>query len=171
MKSLLLGCGNSREKRLGVAGSPEWGELVTLDLDASTGCDIVHDLDVLPYPLNDAEFDEIHAYEVLEHCGRQGDWRFFFAQFTELHRALKPGGRVFLTVPSPESPWLWGDPGHTRALPIGAFHFLAQKHYAQIGATPCTDYRLWWKGDLEIEAAQDSDGTLRVVLVKPKEAA
>ena len=29
-------------------------------------------------PFGDDAFDEIHAYEVLEHTGRQGDWRFFF---------------------------------------------------------------------------------------------
>lgn len=166
MKCLLIGCGNSRTKRMALDGSDVWGELVTLDIDPSTGCDIVHDLDVLPYPLADNDFDEIHCYEVLEHVGRQGDWRGFFAQFTELHRALKPGGHIFLSVPSPGSPWVWGDPGHTRALPEAAFHFLAQKHYAQVGKTSCTDYRPWWKGDLEIVGTQDENGSLCLALRK-----
>jgi SAM-dependent methyltransferase len=170
-RQLLLGCGNSREKRMGVDNDEGWGDLVTLDIDPSTGCDVVHDLDALPYPFRDAEFDEIYAFEVLEHCGRQGDWRFFFAQFSELHRVLKPGGYIFLSVPSMDSPWLWGDPGHTRALPVGAFNFLAQKHYAQVGTTSCTDYRPWWRGDLEIAGSQDGDGSLRIALVKPLETA
>lgn len=164
MRQLLLGCGNSRTKRMGEAS--EWGELVTLDIDPSTGCDIVHDLDVLPYPLADDEYDEIHCYEVLEHVGRQGDWRGFFAQFSELHRILKPGGVIFITVPSLTSMWLWGDPGHVRALPIGAFHFLAQRHYAQVGKTSCTDYRPWWKGDLEIIGQEEANETLSLALRK-----
>jgi hypothetical protein len=67
-RELLLGCGTNRDKK--VTGSwtePTWGELVTLDIDPETKPDIVHDLSVLPYPFRDDEFDEIHAYEVLEH--------------------------------------------------------------------------------------------------------
>lgn len=166
MRSLLAGCGNSRDKRLSLNGSAEWGELVTLDIDPACKPDVLHDLNRLPYPLADAEFDEVHLYEVLEHCGTQGDWRFFFDQFAEFNRILKEGGRVYLTVPAMASPWLWGDPGHTRALPEHAFHFLAQKHYAQVGATPCTDYRPWWKGNFEIEGVQSGADSLALVLIK-----
>lgn len=170
MRCLLIGCGNSRERRLGLNGEAEWGELVTLDSDPSCNPDVVHDLNQLPYPLPDGDFDEIHAYEVLEHVGTQGDWKFFFGQFSEFYRALKPGGRIYLTVPALDSPWLWGDPGHTRALPEAAFHFLSQKHYAQVGSTSCTDYRPWWRGNFEIEGVQRGDGSLAMALVK-REAA
>jgi len=165
-RQLLLGCGNSRVKHLGLEGDAEWGDLVTLDVDLSCKPDVVHDLNYFPYPFSDAEFDEIFAFEVLEHVGTQGDWRFFFRQFSELHRILKDGGRIFLTVPSMQSMWLWGDPGHTRALPEGAFHFLSQKHYAQVGSTSCTDYRSIWKGNLVIEGKQDTEASLALVLRK-----
>jgi len=165
-RHLLLGCGNSREKRMGVAGDDQWGDLVTLDIDPSTGCDVVHDLDALPYPFEDAEFDEIYAFEVLEHFGRQGDWRGFFGQFAELHRVLKPGGLVFITVPSMAGPWVWGDPGHTRALPLECFWFLSQNHYAQVGTTSCTDYRHVWRGDFRIMSNEDDNVSLRLVLQK-----
>jgi len=166
MKCLLAGCGNSREKRLGLNGNAQWGELVTLDVDMTCKPDVVHDLNYLPYPFADAEFDEVHLYEVLEHVGTQGDWRFFFRQFAEFHRILKDGGRVYITVPSMTSPWLWGDPGHTRALPEGAFYFLSQKHYEQVGTTACTDYRAIWKGNFEIEGKQETDYSLALVLRK-----
>lgn len=162
MKSLLIGCGNTRAKNLGEGG---WGELVTLDIDPSTGCDIVHDLEVLPYPMDDNDFDEIHAYEVLEHCGRQGDWRFYFGQFSEFHRILKPGGRLYGTCPSVKSPWLWGDPGHTRAITVECLNFLSQGMYEQVGKTACTDYRHVWKGDFEIEGLTD-DGTSLMFCLK-----
>jgi predicted SAM-dependent methyltransferase len=118
MSELLVGCGNAREKVITFADIPaEWTELITLDVDPATGCDIVHDLNVLPYPFQDNTFTEIHAYEVLEHTGRQGDWQFFFDQFYQFWRLLKPDGYLIGTVPMWDSPWAWGDPQHTRVIP------------------------------------------------------
>lgn len=165
MRSLLLGCGNSRVKHMASDGDMTWGDLTTLDIDPSTGCDVVHDLDVLPYPFPDDAFDEVHAYEVLEHCGKQGDWRFFFGQFSEIYRILKDGGFFFATVPSPSSPWTWGDPGHTRLIHPYALGYLDQGMYAQVGATPCTDYRPYWKGNFRVETSE-GDGSLAIALRK-----
>lgn len=167
MKQLLLGCGNSREKRMH-AGVPDWRDLVTVDIDPGCGADVLHDLNDMPYPFDDGAFDEIHAYEILEHTGMQGAWRFFFAQFSELHRMLCDGGYLFVTVPSLQSPWLWGDPGHTRALSLGTFLFLSQAHYAEVGKTMSTDYRHVWRGNLVIEAHHDDGSTLRLALRKVK---
>lgn len=112
--------------------------------------DVVHDLTVLPLPFEDDTFDEIHCYEVLEHTGQQGDWRFFFAQFSEFWRILKPDGVLLGTSPAPGSAWAWGDPGHTRVLSPEAFTFLVQRQYtAQVGVTPMTDYRFVYKADFE----------------------
>jgi len=97
---LLIGCGNNCDKKITFSEiSKEWKELVTLDIDEDTNPDVVHDLNAMPYPFEDNTFDEIHAYEVLEHCGKQGDWRFFFDQFSELWRILKTGGYYCATVP------------------------------------------------------------------------
>lgn len=100
-----------------------------LDIDPDCGADVVHDLNVLPYPFEDGEFDEIHAYNILEHCGSQGDVEFFFAQFNELGRILRPGGMLAGVVPGLESPWLWGDPGHTRAITLDMLQFLDRSFY------------------------------------------
>jgi hypothetical protein len=67
---LLIGCGNSRNNQVG-----EWTELVTIDHDPNCGADVVHDLEQYPWPFDDDTFDETHAYCVLEHLGRQGDYR------------------------------------------------------------------------------------------------
>jgi len=164
--SLLLGCGNRRDRRIGLPGDePEWGLLITLDIDPATGCDVQHDLNVLPYPFWSNQFDEIAAYEVLEHCGTQGDWRFFFGQFDELHRILKPGGMLFATVPSLASPWAWGDPGHTRVIPPAMLGFLDRSEYEkQVGHTPMTDYRAVYRGDFEIVASEDDGNGHRFAL-------
>lgn len=162
---LLVGCGHSRTKQIVIKDHPkEWTELVTLDVDPAVEPSVVHDLNDLPLPFDDDMFDEIHAYEVLEHCGRQGDYRFFFNQFYEFWRILKPGGLFVATVPMWDSPWAWGDPGHTRVIPKEALIFLNQEEYEQCGKTSMTDYRPFWKGDFEVVAAQDGDHKLGFVL-------
>lgn len=156
---LLIGAGNARDKRIIVEGRAEWSGLLTLDIDPNAGADVCHDLTVLPYPFDDDQFDEIHAYEVLEHTGQQGDWRFFFAQFSEFWRILKPGGYLIATSPAPGSAWAWGDPGHTRVMSKEALTFLYQPAYTdQIGKTPMTDYRHVYRADFE-PCALDIDAT------------
>lgn len=166
MAELLLGCGHRHEKQFGISGRESWNGLVRLDMNPDTGCDVVHDLDVLPYPFEDGQFDEIHAYEVLEHCGRQGDWRFFFAQFDELSRILKPGGYIFASTPAWDSPWAWGDPGHTRVIDIQQLGFLDRRIYESCKETPTTDYRSAYKSDFELAAYHRAGDVVRWVLRK-----
>ena len=110
-------------------------------------------------------FDEIHAYEVLEHVGAQGDYRSFFALFSELWRVLKPGGFLFATCPSWHSPWAWGDPSHTRVLTAGSLAFLSQAEYArQVGKTPMSDFRSIYKADFRAIIADESGDALLFVL-------
>ena len=80
---LLLGAGNTRQKLLGMPGHAHWSNLTTLDVDPDCKPDVLHDMDSKHMPFDDNSFDEIHAYEVLEHIGRQGDWRGFLAEFSE----------------------------------------------------------------------------------------
>ena len=150
MAELLIGCGHSRAKRLGVSGREGWTRLVTLDSNPECGADIVHDLDVLPYPFADDMFDEIHGYHVLEHCGRQGDWKFFFGQWSEFWRMVKPGGLFFGIVPHFSSPWAWGDPSHTRVITLESFTFLDQDSYADCGKNTMTDFRPYYKANWKL---------------------
>lgn len=170
-RELLLGCGNSREKRIKHNDvSKDWQNLTTLDIDPACKPDIVWDLNALPYPFEDAQFDEVHAYECLEHCGKQGDWRFFFAQFRELHRILKPGGLLCGTVPLWGSPWAWADPGHTRVLPKESFYLLHRPLYDnEVGKTSITDYRDVWPVSFDIVGFNEGEHQLGFVLSKPHE--
>lgn len=152
-RELLLGCGNNRSKKMCEVGkSKDWTNLTTLDIARGCQPDVVHDLEVFPYPFADNTFDEIHAYEVLEHTGSQGDWKFFFDQFAELHRILKPGGLLFATVPAWNSVWALGDPSHKRVLSNASLTFLSQAEYRkQVGSTSMTDFRFVWDKDFKAE--------------------
>jgi hypothetical protein len=97
-------------------------------------------------------------------CGRQGDWQFFFDQFYELWRILKPGGYLVATVPMWDSPWAWGDPGHTRVITKESLIFLDRREYVQIGKTSMTDYSKVWKGDFQGQASIEKDHTFGFIL-------
>lgn len=167
IKELLLGAGTRKEKSLTFdAISPVFQNVTTLDLMPENKPDVVHDLNVFPYPFADEEFDEVHAYEVLEHCGTQGDWKFFFRQFEELHRILKPGGYVCASCPSWDHEWAWADPGHTRIISAKSLLFLDQDFYAGVGKDARSDYRPWYKGDFKVLGTQQKDVNFFFVLQK-----
>ncbi len=147
-RELLLGCGNRSHKQIKFQFIPqEFQNLTRLDIDPDCKPDILHDLNVLPLPFEDNSFNEIHAPDILEHTGTQGDWRFFFAQFSEFWRILKPGGYLIGSCPKWDSPWLWSDPGHSRAISQHSLIFLDQSCYREIGKTPMTDYRHVYKAN------------------------
>jgi predicted SAM-dependent methyltransferase len=169
-KELLIGCGAQRKKVLFSKGNESWSNLVTLDIEAVHKPDVIHDLCVLPYPFESDEFDEIHAYDVLEHTGQQGDYKFFFAQFSEFWRILKPNGMLFAKCPSYKSSWAWGDPGHTRIIQSNTLVFLKQPEYTkQIGKSQMTDYRSIYKADFQEVYVKETDEDLFFVMkaIKP----
>ena len=166
MSELLIGSGNNLTKQLSLPGKKEWENLTTLDLDPDCQPDVIHDLADLPLPFPDESFDEIHAYEILEHVGQQGDWRLFFEQFTEFHRLLKPGGHFLATTPMWDCQWAWADPGHSRIIAPGTISFLEQKFYKDVGENPMTDYRHVYKVDFEIVHAAEAGERFAFVLKK-----
>ena len=151
MPSLLLGAGNSRAKKVALKSAPDWtGDLVTLDMNPDCGATVVWDLGRHPLPFPDETFDELAAYDVLEHIGRLGDWRGWFDEMAEYHRLLKPGGIFGIIVPIGTD--AFADPGHTRFFSGNWFLFLNQKFYQeQLDAgLPFTDYRWYWKLSFDV---------------------
>jgi len=56
MPTLNLGCGVKRRE-----------DAVNLDISREVGADVVHDLNVVPWPFPDGAFDNVYAFDVLEH--------------------------------------------------------------------------------------------------------
>jgi hypothetical protein len=122
------------------------------------------------YRLMEDSFHEVHAYEVLEHLGQQGDATSFFATFDDIWRVLVPEGWLCATVPSRYSQWLWGDPGHRRVIYPASLVFLNRPQYdKQLGRTASSDYRSMFVGDWDIVYSHDNEETHSFVLqaVKP----
>jgi SAM-dependent methyltransferase len=194
MTELLLGCGHARDKRLAPPnGKQAWSDLVTLDKYKSCDPDLLCDLDKLDWyvtPVNQAlqgtitdkvgyladqgpvhqltpnYFDEVHAYEVLEHLGSQGDATSFFAHFRNIHRILKPDGHLCATCPSRYSPWLWGDPSHRRAITQESLVFLSQEHITanRKAKTAMSDFTALWDLDFRIIRSSDNQRTHEFIL-------
>lgn len=166
-KELLLGCGSRTTKDLYLDGRKEFINVTRVDNNADHKPDMVLDISELPLPFADNEFDEIHAYEVLEHLADQGDYHHFFMEFSEYWRVLKPGGYFFASCPSWNSPWAWGDPSHKRIISKESLVFLSQAQYkAQVGVTKMSDFRYLYKADFQTIHAEDRDGTFFFILKK-----
>lgn len=97
MKWLNVGCGGY------IAG-----DAVNLDVAPLPGVDVVHDLDVTPWPFADGEFPEVRGVQVFEHV------RNPIGFMTEAHRILAPGGLLWLSVPHYQSENSFTDPTHVR---------------------------------------------------------
>jgi SAM-dependent methyltransferase len=105
-------------------GSVKTPGAIGLDISAETDADIVHDLDVFPYPIEDSSFDQILLQDVIEHV------REPIGVFEELHRIARPGARVQLRTPHFSSVLAYGDPTHRHYFSTIAIRSLAEPRFA-----------------------------------------
>lgn len=113
--------GRTRILNLG-SGPKKMTGAVNVDVVDSTRPESVHDLNVRPWPLDTAAFDEIHAYDVLEHV------HDVVAFMEEVHRVCAPEGVVHITVPHFSSGNAWRDPTHRRAFTHDTLLYFDSRH-------------------------------------------
>ncbi len=108
-KKLNVGCG--RDIKNG------W---INLDSANIPGVDVVHDIEKLPLPFQDGEFDEILCQDVLEHIE-------YIPVLKDLHRILRLGGKITIRVPHFTSKNNFIDPTHRRRFSINTFDFFVRE--------------------------------------------
>ncbi len=110
-KVLDLGCG--KKKRAGAIG---------VDYSDRHNADIIHNLNIFPYPLKDDEFDDIYLDNVIEHLDDP------MRVMEEVHRVCKPGGQVKVIVPYFRSLWAFIDPTHKHFFTVNSFAYYDPNH-------------------------------------------
>lgn len=106
-----LGCG--KKKRPGAIG---------VDYSDRHDADVIHNLNIFPYPFNDDEFDEIYLDNVLEHLDAP------MRVMEEVHRISKLGGEIKVIVPYFRSVWAFIDPTHKHFFTVDSFSFYDPNH-------------------------------------------
>lgn len=104
--TLHLGCGL---KRLPNA--------LNVDVVASVQPDVVHDLNLRPWPFPDGAFSEVVAYDVIEHLDD------VVGTMEEIHRVCAPGAMIKITVPHFSCANAFTDPTHKRFFSVQSFHY------------------------------------------------
>ncbi len=90
---------------------------ITVDINPASIADVIHDLNKLPYPFEDNEFDFVVAEHVIEHLGS------VIGIMEELHRITKPGGIIYVEVPHFSSANFFTDPTHTHSFTTRSFDY------------------------------------------------
>jgi len=99
------------------AGTKILSNYINHDIAPLDGIDVVHDLNIYPWPWADNSIDSILAIDLIEHLDN------FLSVMAEIHRILKPGGILTLKVPYWNSVYAHADPTHKRGFHEFTFHF------------------------------------------------
>jgi predicted SAM-dependent methyltransferase len=105
-----IACGANKKTEEGVV----W---TGIDIAPIEGVDIVHDLNVYPWPIEDNSVDEAWCSHYIEHTP---DLMKFM---NEVHRIMKPGAKVTFISPYYSSVRCWQDPTHLRAISEWTYYY------------------------------------------------
>jgi SAM-dependent methyltransferase len=106
---LELGCGFNKTR--GAVG---------VDIIDGSDADIIHDLNVFPYPFADNEWDRILCRDVLEHVDD------FVGTVGEIWRIARPAAMVEVSGPFMSSVNFFSDPTHKRAFTSKTFDYFIE---------------------------------------------
>ena len=95
---------------------------VTVDRAARTKPDVVHDLDVYPWPFEDDSFDQVVCREVIEHLADA------VRAVEEMHRVTRAGGVVHIVTPHYSCSNSFTDPTHRRHLGYYSFDYFTDEN-------------------------------------------
>lgn len=93
---------------------------INLDIINYPNIDIVWDLNKLPLPFKNNEFNEILALSILEHIEK------YIPLMNELYRILKPGGIIKIRTPHFTYVESWADPTHINHFSYMTFFYFTK---------------------------------------------
>lgn len=105
---------NAKKLNLGCGTDIRPGYL-NIDFEKIQGIDSVYDLNKLPYPFKDNQFNEIIMRNILEHLENP------FEIIKEIHRISEKGARIHIRTPHFSSNNVWGDLQHKRGFNTDTF--------------------------------------------------
>lgn len=98
----------------------------------------VANLSLQPIPHADASFDSVSAFDFLEHVPRVlngpagvGTRLPFVELMNEIHRVLKPGGKLYTLTPAFPNASVFTDPTHVNFITLGTW-----RYFCEDAATP-----------------------------------
>jgi ubiquinone/menaquinone biosynthesis C-methylase UbiE len=98
-------------------GRDKLPDAIGIDSNPRSHADIIHDLDVRPWPIPDSSIDYVRAQDVLEHVSD------FFGVMAEIFRVCRDGATVDVRMPFMSSLNFATDPTHRRAGTSGTFDY------------------------------------------------
>ena len=101
---------------LGCGAKPMAG-YVNVDMSPLAGVDVVHDLDVFPWPFDDGSADRVVAEHVFEHVANPVEF------VLECWRVLTDGGELVIECPHWTSENAFTDPTHVRFVTDRTFDY------------------------------------------------
>lgn len=107
-----IGCGESKMDL-------ESSRVVGMDKRNLPGVDLVHDIEVFPWPLPDACCLTVISSHVLEHIK---PW-LTIDLFNEVWRIMRPGGQWAISLPYAGSFGFWQDPTHCNGFNEATFQY------------------------------------------------
>ena len=95
-------------------GAAQATEIVGVDLSPRSQADVIHDLDVFPYPFDSDSFDLVIMQDILEHLVDVP------RVLREAHRIARDGALVRIRTPHYSSYYAYNDPTHRHSLGVFA---------------------------------------------------
>ena len=141
---LNLGCGSSKPQ--GFTG---------LDKYPLPGVDIVHDMEVFPWPLADDSCYSIVGSHIIEHIK---PW-LTIDMFNEMWRVMKGEGQLTLMTPYAGSSQFWNDPTHINGFTEKTFEYFDPQY---------AFYQVYKPRPWKIFNLENVDNILRVQMDKRK---
>ncbi len=111
-KKLNIGCGRDIKKG--------W---VNMDSAGLPGVDIIYNIEKIPLPFKNDEFDTILCQDIFEHIE-------YIPVLREIHRILRKGGKLIIRVPHFTSRRNFDDPTHKKMFSIKTFEYFVKNSRA-----------------------------------------